>query len=300
MNMYESEMLTTFTGKTFKEAIALLKDKLPPDAYSKVEGTAADLTDINPGYMIEKVTEAFGPAGIGWRYEWPPEALELRPDAMGTKDGWTCVIRRFELRLMMSSQGVEGIDAGTGWSEPILSTGASLNLRPEHALKGAVTNALSGAFSRLCWQVDVFKGLVSHRDPKPAKPAKPAKTPETPINDLRPWDPETLRKKIEQIASAAPLKAVSAETRGLLAGVMNRIDGSPEADAARRGVLQFLFGHGSLKNLPHKQASALNAWIKPSKNDDQSWSASEMAAAEFRQITLHPDFAPINKGESDV
>lgn len=51
---------------------------VPPGAVKKITGGAygkAGLSDINPQWRIEKMTELFGPCGIGWT--WQPEEIRM-------------------------------------------------------------------------------------------------------------------------------------------------------------------------------------------------------------------------------
>lgn len=42
----------------------------PPEARKEIKGgRLKGFTDINPMWRIKKLTEVFGPCGIGWKYE---------------------------------------------------------------------------------------------------------------------------------------------------------------------------------------------------------------------------------------
>ncbi len=310
MNLYESKDLTTFTGMQWKAAIEKLKEHLESNAYTKVGGTGADLTDIDPAYLIEVVTEVFGPVGIGWRYGWPDDALDLHPAEIGKqgKMGWQAVITRFDLRLLILNGDSQR------WSEPIPSVGGSLNTKPEDALKGAITRALGIGFSRLCWQIDVYKGLVSHDGSKKngpeakakaeaakaeaakaetAKAQKFAEDAKAKKEAERPYDPQRLRELLKARAVVNRGTKVTKNTRGQLAGVMNRITATKEADNVRRGVIFYLFQQPSINDIDHSEIIALREWLKPVKEDGGETNANPMSAKEFLLVTEAEGYFPI-------
>ena len=55
--------------------------KTPKEARKTITGGRLDgFTDINPMWRIEKLTETFGPCGIGWWYEIKEERIEEGSD----------------------------------------------------------------------------------------------------------------------------------------------------------------------------------------------------------------------------
>ena len=151
----------TLTGLTLGQAITKLAEVLPPEAYKKVPG-AADLTDIDPSYLTEAVTKVFGPCGLGWSFNYNPADLEVRYVERTTRKGDTYAVYEATLaRLDLRFCCLDGDDRPT-WSEPILANGGSDNEQKGYAVRGALTNAIGAAFSKLCWQILVYKGIVSH------------------------------------------------------------------------------------------------------------------------------------------
>ena len=151
----------TLTGLTLGQAITKLAEVLPPEAYKKVPG-AADLTDIDPAYLTETVTRVFGPCGLGWAFNYAPEDLEVRYVERTTRKGDTYAVYEATLaRLDLRYCCLDGEDRPT-WSEPILANGGSDNEQKGFAVRGALTNAIGAAFAKLCWQILVYKGIVSH------------------------------------------------------------------------------------------------------------------------------------------
>ncbi len=151
----------TLTGLTLGQAITRLAEVLPPEAYKKVPG-AADLTDIDPAYLTETVTKVFGPCGLGWSFSYNPADLEVRYVERTTRRGdayavYEATLARLDLRFCC----LDGDERPT-WSESILANGGSDNEQKGFAVRGALTNAIGAAFSKLCWQILVYKGIVSH------------------------------------------------------------------------------------------------------------------------------------------
>ena len=106
------------------------------------------LTDINPAYLREALTEAFGLCGVGWTFDYETNDLIVlngeRPEAYLT---------RAELRFAYYAD-----DGMLVKSSPIIGQGGSDNRKVGDAIKGAVTQALGKAASMLLWQIGVYKG----------------------------------------------------------------------------------------------------------------------------------------------
>jgi hypothetical protein len=111
---------------------------------AKTEITAGNLkgySDINPVWRIKKLTEEFGPCGIGWYTEITKEWTEL-----GAKGE---VIFFVKLKLYVKYKGE--------WSKPIEGTGGSVMINlftkglksNDEALKMAETDALSVSCKKL-------------------------------------------------------------------------------------------------------------------------------------------------------
>lgn len=162
----------TLTGLTLGEAIGSLQVVLPPEAYKPVPGTRVKgpdgreraLTDIDPAYLTEAVTEAFGPCGIGWWYQHDGDRMLVEQVTKtkrsgGTYDQWRAAIPQFYLYyIYLDESGEEQI------SKPVLSSGASDNSDYGYAIRGAITNAIAAAFAKLLWQNLVYKGLLHHEN----------------------------------------------------------------------------------------------------------------------------------------
>lgn len=112
-------------------------------------GRLKGFTDVNPMWRIKRLTEIFGPCGIGWRYE--PIHREIQ-----TFNGETCVF--IDIMLYV-------VDPETGeWSKGIYGTGGSKLVTTERsgpyvsdeAFKMAQTDALSVACKNLGIGADVY------------------------------------------------------------------------------------------------------------------------------------------------
>jgi hypothetical protein len=123
--------------------------EVPAEAKKKIEaGNLKGYSDINPVWRIKKLTEEFGPCGIGWYSEivenWKEE---------GANDE---VIYFVKLKLYIKYNGE--------WSMPIEGTGGSMLINAfsrgaksnDEALKMAETDALSVACKKLGIGADVY------------------------------------------------------------------------------------------------------------------------------------------------
>lgn len=162
----------TMAGISLQEALEVLQVVLPPEAYKTVPGTRVSgpdgrdrsLTDINPAFLVEKTTQAFGPAGIGWWYDFDPDRLQTEQVTKNKRGGgtykqWRAVIHQFRLFYSYANENGE-----TQTSKPILSSGASDNADLGYAIRGSITNAIAAAFAKLLWQNDVYKGQLHHEN----------------------------------------------------------------------------------------------------------------------------------------
>lgn len=148
--------LKTLTGIPADQIAERLKAPLDPRAYKEIRGGsagAAGLTDIDTGYMVERLHEVFGPYGLGWRLEWDPEDVVIL-----SGDRPTVALKRAEFQYVLVDEA--------GHRELVVApcTGGSTNNDLGYALKGAETSAIGNAVSKMLFQNDVYKGLLSHRN----------------------------------------------------------------------------------------------------------------------------------------
>jgi hypothetical protein len=173
--------LHTFTGIPAGDIPTRLAEPFnDPLAYKGVPG-GADLTDISTGFMLERVTQVFGPKGLGWNFLFERDDLEF------ANPGEKRVLAR--LKYAVFQYTLFAAD-GQAHSFEIATSGANAN-SVEYAEEGARTSALGAALKGLCFQLPVYKGQLDHHNvtkylagkaetPKPATAAKaePAAEPE--------------------------------------------------------------------------------------------------------------------------
>lgn len=134
-------------------------------------GRLSGMTDINPMWRIEKLTEVFGPCGIGWWYEITSERVLNDEISRQT----ACFV---DINLYV-------VDPETGvTSHPIVGTGGSMLVTQEkngpylsdEGFKMALTDAISIAGKALGLGADVwFKdGRDKYTAQQPTQPDKKA------------------------------------------------------------------------------------------------------------------------------
>jgi len=146
------------------------KFKQPPKHALKTigGGRLKGMTDINPQWRLEAMTEAFGPCGIGWKYE----IVELWPIHLDS--GEATAFSKINLYIKHNGE----------WSEPIPGIGGSMLVAKEtsglktsdEAYKMATTDALSVAMKALGIAADIYAGLwdgSKYREIQPEHRFKP-------------------------------------------------------------------------------------------------------------------------------
>lgn len=133
---------------------------VPKEAQKAFNNGRFSGTDINPMWRIKKLTELFGPAGIGWYYEVISERSEEHGDV-------TMAI--VDLNLYVKWQGE--------WSKPIYGTGGNVLLRKgqpsDEGYKMALTDALSVACKALGIGADVYFSADKTKYTASQDPEKP-------------------------------------------------------------------------------------------------------------------------------
>ena len=123
----------------------------PADALKTIGGgRLKGMTDIKPQWRLEKMTEVFGPCGIGWRYEITRQWTEQGDS------GQVLAFCNINLYYKYSGQ----------WSEAIPGTGGNMLIAKEskglyssdEAYKMAFTDALSVAMKMIGMAADVYRG----------------------------------------------------------------------------------------------------------------------------------------------
>lgn len=137
---------------------------VPENAIKPIQGGAygaAGLSDINPQWRIERMTEIFGPCGIGWYIE--PEIWTVE----GTMFGHVTLYHKLE---------------NGEWSKPVHGYGGTkLTGRDDDAAKSTITDAFGNACRYLGLGADVWRPQFDSKySAPPVKPQKPAGTAPTP------------------------------------------------------------------------------------------------------------------------
>lgn len=140
--------------------------EVPYEAQKTIRGGRLNgMTDINPMWRIKKLTEEFGPCGVGWYY------VPTNKEVVKCDNGEVCVF--VDIDLFTKS--------GDEWSQPIYGTGGSKLVAKEkgglyvndEAYKMATTDAISVACKSLgmgadvYWQSDNTKYNDAKRDQAP-------------------------------------------------------------------------------------------------------------------------------------
>lgn len=135
--------MDTITNMRFYEAGRVV----PQEAQKQFSNGKFSGTDINPMWRIKKLTELFGPAGIGWYYKVLSERCEQHADV-------TMSIVDLELYIKVDGE----------WSMPIYGTGGNQLVKSttkgqqasDEGYKMALTDALSVACKALGIGADIY------------------------------------------------------------------------------------------------------------------------------------------------
>lgn len=160
----------------------------PAEAKKSITGgRLRGMTDINPQYRIQTLTERFGPVGKGWYYT---------SDKKWTLEAGDEIMALTDISLYVKYDGIGG-----EWSAPIHGTGGSKLLAKEsgglyasdEAFKMANTDALSVACKQIGIAADVYweKGESKY----PTNPVTPAQgaIPQAPVQTR--LSPEILARR---------------------------------------------------------------------------------------------------------
>lgn len=143
---------------------------VPQEAQKQFNNGRFSGTDINPMWRIKKLTEIFGPAGIGWY----TEILSERCEEHGDSD----TIAIVDLNLFVKVDGE--------WSKPIYGTGGNVIKRmtkyqkldvSDEGYKMAYTDALSVACKALGIGADIYFSQDKTKYTRPQEPSEPEQKP---------------------------------------------------------------------------------------------------------------------------
>lgn len=124
-------------------------ESVPQNAQKEIgAGRLKGMTDINPMWRIRKLTEIFGPAGLGWKYTVDRQWVE------DGSDGTKCAFCNISLYIREEGEWSDAIP-GTGGSSFIAKERSGLYTSDE-AFKMALTDALSVACKALGFGADIY------------------------------------------------------------------------------------------------------------------------------------------------
>lgn len=159
-----------------EDQINVLKAPFPEEALRADTSRGFELTSIKAAYVIERLNDAFGPCGIGWRYV--HSLFEERATDSGYVEIITEVALQYRFKATNDCVGCDKViwDAqargwtfrngasNRDWSEPVFACGGKGLGRGgapyTDARKSAVTDGLTKAASMIGVGHEVFKGLV--------------------------------------------------------------------------------------------------------------------------------------------
>ena len=120
---------------------------VPQEAQKQFNNGRFSGTDINPMWRIKKLTELFGPAGIGWYYK----VLSERAETVGDT-----VMAIVDLELYIRVEGE--------WSMPIFGTGGNVLLAKGRASDEGYKMALTDALSVACKALGIGADMYYSKD----------------------------------------------------------------------------------------------------------------------------------------
>jgi hypothetical protein len=125
----------------------------PKSALKQIKGgRLSGMTDINPQWRLQVMTEIFGQCGVGWYYT--------------IKNMWPVDGAQGEVMAFVHVELYTKISSAEGWSAPITGIGGSALVAKEssglrandEAYKMATTDALSVAMKQLGVGADIYMG----------------------------------------------------------------------------------------------------------------------------------------------
>ena len=121
----------------------------PKEAQKTIKGGRLNgFTDINPMWRFKMLTEAFGPCGIGWKYEITDQRIIPGPD------GKSAAFVDILLYYKQDGQWSEGIP-GIGGSAFVAKESGGLHMSDE-CFKMALTDAIGTACKALGMSADIY------------------------------------------------------------------------------------------------------------------------------------------------
>lgn len=162
-------------------------ESVPAEAKKPIEGgRLKGMTSINPMWRIKALTEAFGPAGFGWKVEIPPESFTDNTGIEVVRNPWYENFDNGEKTIYLKVHLFTKIEGE--WSEPIVGFG-SAKLRAKErnymyfdidAYKKAYTDAIGNAAKMLGVGASVYMNEDDSKYNAPFEPQQYA-PPQPPV-----------------------------------------------------------------------------------------------------------------------
>ena len=134
----------------------------PPEALKTIQGgRLKGMTDINPQWRYQVMTEQFGLCGVGWKYG--IESCWTEP----TSDEQVMVFAKITLSVFINDKWSDTIP-GIGGSMLVTKEAAGLHASNE-GYKMAITDALSVAMKMLGVGANIYAGLSDSKYPTETK-----------------------------------------------------------------------------------------------------------------------------------
>jgi len=159
--------------------------------------------------------------------------------------------------------------------------------RDEYAIKSMATTRATGKAYRLAFSW--IMNLAGYES-TPAEEMISAEFTEVeqpkhkPIGKQRPYDPETLKSRIDIFAAKHAGETASDGQRGLMVVGLNTVYAGPDADIKRHEALQFLTGEPSSQKVKDEFILAILDWLHMKKDSDGAYIPDEMAAREAQTL----------------
>lgn len=149
-------MIKTLKGYSEEEVYRLLAHPLPRQCYKWTEGTGVRLTDVSSVARDVVINRVLGVCGVGWKYAYDRVDIETFTNKKGT-EGYRAIVHKLEVCVKWVRE-----DGTEFWSEPLPMAHSNVNyVDAGYAAKGALTSAISAAFSHLGWQQAVYQGALT-------------------------------------------------------------------------------------------------------------------------------------------
>ena len=292
--------IVTLMGLDMSSVIAQLDAELEPAAYSAVPG-AMDLTDIKPAWLTEAMNKLFGIAGYGWWFTYNPADLSVAEEVDAkNRTVYQANLAQLALYYRMLVNGQIEV-AG-----PIYGNGYSDNFDRGYAVRGALTNALGAAASKLGWQLSVYQDKRSHRDMRtPAEVVIPfgkhkgQKLSEAPVDYVR-WLAEETKNADLKAAAQAYLESIEGDNASASTAQAPAAKADPAAAPAAPGDPEIGFGKYKGKRLSEVFAEDQSyvSWLaENAKSESIKAAAAALIAAQPAKASAPA--APANGGNGN-